>query len=75
MNRRFFLRGLGVMLAGPAIVRASSLMPVRSIIGSDVPLDYAELMAITRRALVPSLFVQLYQSAPALTAMLDNSLE
>lgn len=32
MNRRGFLRGLGSLIAAPAIVQASSLMPVRGII-------------------------------------------
>lgn len=32
MNRRSFLAGLGSLIAAPAIVRASSLMPVRGIV-------------------------------------------
>jgi hypothetical protein len=32
LARRGFLFGLGAMLAAPAIVRASSLMPVRAIV-------------------------------------------
>ena len=35
MNRRGFLRGAGALLAAPAIVRASSLMPVR-VLAADV---------------------------------------
>jgi hypothetical protein len=34
MDRRRFLTGLGGLVAGPAIVRASSLMPVRGIVTS-----------------------------------------
>lgn len=33
IGRRGLLRGLGALLAAPAIVRASSLMPVRSLPG------------------------------------------
>ena len=32
MDRRVFLTGLGALVAGPAFVRASSLMPVREIV-------------------------------------------
>lgn len=32
VNRRSFLTGLGSLIAAPAIVRASSLMPVRGIV-------------------------------------------
>lgn len=31
MNRRGFLRGAGLLLAAPAIVRVGALMPVRAV--------------------------------------------
>jgi hypothetical protein len=34
MHRRTLLRGLGAIIAAPAIVRASSLMPVKPIYGA-----------------------------------------
>jgi hypothetical protein len=36
-NRRSFLAGLGALFAAPAIVRADSLMPVRSIVHFILP--------------------------------------
>ncbi len=35
LARRGFLFGLGALLAAPAIVRASSLMPVRAIVRAN----------------------------------------
>ena len=72
LERRKFLTGLASLIAAPAIVRVSSLMPVRGII-QDIeptllmPADlYAELAAVTRRAFVPRLYVQLYKTNPLL---------
>ncbi len=76
MNRRGFLTGLVSALAAPAIVRASSLMPVRVMPDTDW-LDaayamtrdqmtknlYGDLIDTTRKAIVPRLFVQL-RTAP-----------
>ncbi len=36
MNRRELLTGLGALLAAPAIVRASNIMPVKSFADADV---------------------------------------
>ena len=55
-SRRNFLTGLVFLIAAPAIVRASSLMPVRIV----KSFNYQELASITRTAFVPRLFVQLY---------------
>lgn len=74
LSRRSFFGGLAASFAAPAIVRAASLMPVRSfdmpitIDGVEFEFDvcgahksgYQGLMAVTRKALVPRLFVQLY---------------
>ena len=78
-TRRGFVRGLGALfVAAPAIVRATSLMPVRAIdlefgtgfefsgILPDIHNLRAEFTAVTRRAYVPKSFVQLYRSSPIL---------
>lgn len=39
MNRRGFLTGLGALIATPAIVRASSLMPIR-VMPSPMELEF-----------------------------------
>lgn len=66
MNRRGFLTGLGAMIAAPAIVHAGNLMPVRAIERLILPSspNFAELTAITRKAFLPRLFVQIYNSSP-----------
>jgi hypothetical protein len=43
LARRGFLFGLGALLAAPAIVRASSLMPVRAIVRANT---FPTLMAV-----------------------------
>ena len=69
-SRRGFLRGLGVILAAPAVVTASNLMPIsmRNLFLPELPHfmspNYAELAAITRHAFVPRLFVQVYSRPP-----------
>jgi hypothetical protein len=60
MNRRGILTGLGsLFVAAPAIVRFSSIMPVKAVeilthgFGEDIGFHYdtAELIAITRKRL------------------------
>jgi hypothetical protein len=46
MNRRGFITGVIALVAAPAIVRVSSLMPVRAI----VPANYLSLAQITRES-------------------------
>lgn len=86
IERRSFLRGLGAFMAAPAIVYAGNLMPVKALPANlmhisevgfweDGDMTYAafdprELAAITRRAFVPRLQVQIYQSTPLLRAIL-----
>lgn len=36
--RRSFIRGIGALLAAPAIVRAASLMPVRALTDAQIEL-------------------------------------
>lgn len=78
-SRRSFLLGLGATLvAAPAVVRAASLMPVRGVIlpvdwryaVRAANVDYEELTAITRKAFVPRLLVQVYESSPLLAELL-----
>ena len=76
-SRRSFITGLISFVAAPAIVRVTSLMPVRGIIMDLAPTDllmsksvYEELCDITRRAFVPRLYVQLYDVAPAFLTIL-----
>lgn len=81
LHRRSFLHGLFSAFAAPAIVRAQSLMPVKAM--PDLPplvhaitpdgevlfRGYHELLAVTRKAFVPRLVVQLYTATPLLSAM------
>ena len=83
LARRSFLTGLVSLIASPAIVRASSLMPVKSMAVVDVVyrdpiLDEglinpdtiaADLCSVTTRAFVPKLFVQIYQDYPLLAQL------
>ena len=85
-SRRSFLRGLGAILAAPAIVTASNLMPIRGLVmppenwmGFGIEsadgvydFDYAELAAVNRKAFVPRLTVQLYSESPLLKYALSE---
>ena len=79
-SRRSFITGLAALVATPAIVRASSLMPVRGLI-MDVPKlvvnydIYAELANVTRQAFVPRLYVQLYHASPMMALMAELQAE
>lgn len=76
-SRRGFITGLVSLLAAPAVVRASSLMPVSGA-KLIIPPDYAELARITREAFLPNVVtsprrvfvsretVDLYQGGPSL---------
>jgi hypothetical protein len=70
-SRRGFFTGLAaVLITAPAIVRATSLMPVRNflVLGPGDRLPYmaspADIQSIIRRALVPRLFVQVWKDDP-----------
>lgn len=82
LARRQFLGGLVSAFAAPAIVRASSLMPVKAMhlekIIRYVPCGggfsvYEDLIHITRQAFAPRLFVQRYDVSP-ITWALKNGL-
>lgn len=79
LSRRGFLSGLGSLLAAPAIVHAGNLMPVKLIPATtfhpgDFPVPFVdnlsdlqrELIAVTRRAFMPRLYVQLWRVPPLL---------
>jgi hypothetical protein len=81
-SRRGFLVGLGASLvAAPAIVRASSLMPVRAIkipteqeiwlFGEQPGLspNAVEMTNLIRQTFLPRLAVQLYQELPLLSEL------
>jgi hypothetical protein len=77
MHRRSFLTGLGAVICSPAIVRATSLMPINTRLLADevavfrqmtfqgTPLVFDEIVAVTRKALVPHLYAQLYEQDAA----------
>lgn len=44
MKRRAFIGGLIALVAAPAIVRAGSLMPVKTVVERFTEADFAELM-------------------------------
>lgn len=80
LPRRKFLAGLAGIIAAPAIVRAASIMPVRSYdemefsgFFSRIPVDqlpdislYQQLVVITRRAIVPRLYTDVFETSPLL---------
>ena len=74
LDRRGFIRGL---FAAPAIVSINSIMPVKlfipavGIAPSELEL-YREMVAITRAAFVPRIFVESYFNSP-LVRMLPAS--
>ena len=78
ISRRSFFTGLVASLAAPAIVHAGNLMPIRGIAldyralnaGLDSEL-YAELTRITRLAMLPRLFTQVYNNPPRLVPWHD----
>ena len=63
LARRGFLTGL---LAAPAIVRTLGLlMPVKpAVLTRSRLLSYLGSQAITQRALIPALYVQIYRGLP-----------
>lgn len=81
LSKRSFIIGALSALAAPAIVRAASLMPVRSISENifaeahwieHIPMSpdmYSDLIAVTRKAFVPRLFVEIYRENPLLLLM------
>ena len=81
LERRKFLTGLASLIAAPAIVRVSSLMPVRGIVQpliarTELPQStwrtYNELIAITRRGFIPRLHILHYAANPMLVALQED---
>lgn len=72
MDRRSFLKGI-FAIAAPAVIRTPGLlMPIRSIIMPEEVSLYSALAAETRRAFLPSIFIQIYASHP-LTNMFERA--
>ena len=85
ISRRGFIASAATFFAAPAIVRASSLMPVKNLPGGFqfsgfetlIPMDQivtketimADLSAITRRAFVPTMKIQIYDANLLFAAM------
>ena len=53
MNRRGFIGAMGLIIASPAIVRASSLMPVRALPQATCSVPYITLEEYIERILKP----------------------
>jgi hypothetical protein len=76
VSRRLFLGHLFAACAAPAIVRAASIMPVHAVVELDLDSILVarnpywqqgfadELAAITRKAFLPRLSVQILQNTP-----------
>jgi hypothetical protein len=68
LNRRSLITGLISLVAAPAIVRPTSIMPIKALPSAEdldtlarkQPADY--LIALTRQAFVPRLFVSVYRA-------------
>lgn len=81
MNRRQFLRGIFAAVPAVALAPAAAewladmLAPRATIFLPPAGgwTQYAELGEIVRRAFVPSLVVQIYNSSPLMKALLANS--
>ena len=80
LRRREFLVGLvSAAFAAPAIVRAASIMPVKQmlVLGPGDRLPYLaspmDIMAVTRKAFVPRLYVQLWRENPLLWEAMQNA--
>ena len=77
ITRRLFVGGL---IATPAVVKASSLMPIRGLIFGRSPAMevlplYAQLSQITREAMIKSIVEMLAQTNDLLKDMDDYSVE
>lgn len=78
LPRRKFLTGLASLIAAPAIVRASSLMPVKSVTIyktaalATEPL-HLTLQRLTRQAFIPSLYTQIVAPDPLIRHFLETA--
>lgn len=76
--RRTFVAGLLSTLAAPAIVRPTSIMPIKALLLPEefvvtCPTQLVTLTATTRAALVPRSLIQFYLVSPTLAALLKES--
>jgi hypothetical protein len=69
LNRRSFITGLISLVAAPAIVRPTSIMPIKALpTVEDLDTLARKQLAdyfLTRQDFVPKLFVQVYRAGPA----------
>jgi hypothetical protein len=81
VSRRDFIRRASGVIVFPAIVRATSLMPVKAladgiavIVRKRLPsgLWYEELQMITRKAFTPALYTQIYDVNPVMSGFLNE---
>jgi hypothetical protein len=78
LTRRGFVSALVGIIAAPAIVRIDNIMPVKAVKAIDLtsigfrPLLHEELIAVTRKAFIPRLVVQLYKATPLLAALIEK---
>ena len=74
-SRRSLILGAGAsLLTAPAIVRASSLMPVKALPAELGGLSlWSELADMTRKVFVPRLFIQVYAANPISAALSGQS--
>ena len=76
-SRRGFFGFLAGAVALPAVAKLDALAPIifTEAAASPIPGFTAELMAITRKAFIPKIYVQIYQSNPMLSMMLSKAKE
>ena len=73
-SRRRALGSAIACLTVPALVKVTSLLPALETARSEAVGDlYAGLTAITRRAFVPKMYVQLYEINPLLALLRENA--
>lgn len=71
-SRRGFFGFLAGALAAPAVVKLGFLDPLvttSAVVPLTPPAFYSTLTAITRKAFIPKLYVQMYQDAPILSML------
>ena len=78
LPRRRFLAGIVGLIAAPAIVRVTSIMPVKAmpeqptlqaLMGADL---YGEMIRVTRQAFLPRMVAQAYREPPLFRDISDE---
>lgn len=73
-SRRRVLVGATVILAAPVLIKVAKLLPpLEAARATALNGMYAELTAITRKAFMPRVFVQIYQASPLLAALMTDA--